>query len=91
MNRTPWSVSNASMVNRATAEMRTLRYTLVCPVQRDIYSTVMMYTLHCVCVCVCCVSAPLDSMLRSLVLGAHGHYGNTATIAEAQNRYFVYM
>ena len=32
------------------------------------------------------LSAPLDSMLRSLVLGAHGQYGSQATIDEAKAR-----
>ncbi|CAI8041775.1 Puromycin-sensitive aminopeptidase [Geodia barretti] len=30
---------------------------------------------------------PLDSMLRSLVIGAHGKYGNQATIEEAKARF----
>jgi puromycin-sensitive aminopeptidase len=30
---------------------------------------------------------PLDSMLRSLVIGAHGQYGNQATIDEAKARF----
>ncbi|CAI8041772.1 Puromycin-sensitive aminopeptidase, partial [Geodia barretti] len=33
------------------------------------------------------LSAPLDSMLRSLVIGAHGKYGNQATIEEAKARF----
>ena len=35
--------------------------------------------------------APLDAMLRSVVIAAHGQYGNQATIDEAKARYSVYI
>ena len=36
--------------------------------------------------CTLSLTAPLDAMLRSLVVGAHGKYGNQATIDEAKAR-----
>lgn len=37
--------------------------------------------------CPCSTSAALDSMLRSLVIGQLGHYGDEDTIKEAQKRF----
>ena len=34
---------------------------------------------------------PLDSMLRSLVLGQYCHYGNKKTIEEAQQRFIAHV